>query len=74
MSGVVQIYVSLLGEGVDVWRPVQAEHVHGDRYRIVSQPYDRAIETWQFEPGDEVTCEMVKASDGLVLGATRKAD
>jgi hypothetical protein len=74
MSHVVQIYIALLDEGVDVWRPVQAEHLRGNVYRILSQSYDRTIESWQFQPGDEVLCEMVESSDGRILAATRKAD
>ena len=31
------VYVSLLGEGVDVWRPVSAEHIREDIYRIVGE-------------------------------------
>jgi len=64
-----KISVSLLHEGVEVWRPVRAEHVQGSVYRIVDQPYDRATETWQFEPGDEVVCEMIDASEGRILAA-----
>jgi hypothetical protein len=66
------IFVSLLGEGVAVWRPVQAEHLHGDVYRIADQPYDREDETWQFEPGDQVVCELVDADDGPILAAVRR--
>jgi hypothetical protein len=64
-----KIFVGLLGEGVDVWRPVQAEHVQGNVYRIKEQPYDRTVETWQFEPGDAVVCEMIESSDGRILTA-----
>jgi hypothetical protein len=32
-----QIYVSLLDEGTDVWRPVAAEHIRDDIYRIVGE-------------------------------------
>lgn len=71
MSGLTEIFVSLLDEGVDVRRPVQAEHIHDNVYRIVDQPYDRGIETWQFEPGDEVVCEPTESSDGRILAATR---
>ena len=74
MSRGVQIYIALLNEGVDVWKPVEAERLHGNVYRILSQPYDRTIESWQFEPGDEVLCEMVESSNGRILAATRKAD
>lgn len=68
-----EIYVSLLDEGVEVWRPVQAEHIRGHVYRIADQPYERDVETWQFEPGTEVICEMVEASDGPILAAVRSA-
>jgi hypothetical protein len=74
MTNIAQVYMALLDEGVDVWRPVQAEHLGGNVYRILSQSYDRTIESWQFEPGDVVLCEMVDSSDGRILAATRKAD
>ena len=73
MTDIAQIYVALLDEGVDVWRPVQAEHLSGNTYRILDQPYDRSIESWEFEPGDVVLCEMVESSNGRILAATRKA-
>jgi hypothetical protein len=73
MTNTAQIYVALLDEGVDVWRPVQAERLSDSTYRILSQPYDRSIETWEFEPGELVLCEMVESSDGRILAATKKA-
>jgi hypothetical protein len=66
------IFVSLLDEAVDVWRPVSAERVHDDIYRIVDQPYDRDIERWQFEPGDQVACELVDSDEGRILAATSR--
>jgi hypothetical protein len=68
-----QIFVRLLDENVDVWRPVHAEHISGNRYRIADQPYDRHVEAWQFEPGQTVHCEMVDSDDGRILAATRVA-
>jgi hypothetical protein len=73
MSEIATIYLALLDEGVDVWRPVQAERVGDDTYRILNQPYDRSIETWQYEPGDVVLCEIVESSGGLILTATKRA-
>jgi len=73
MTNVTEIYVALLDEGVEVWRPVQAERLSGNTYRILSQPYDRTIEAWQFEPDDVVVCEMVESSDGRILAATKRA-
>ena len=70
---IVTIYVSLLDEGISLWRPVQAEHFHDKVYRIAPQPYDRATESWQFEPGDTVLCENVESADGPIVAATRRA-
>ena len=52
------IYVPLLEEGIDVWRPVLARRISGDTYRILDQDYDRDVETWEFEPGSVVTCRQ----------------
>ena len=67
-----EIFVRLLDEGVDVWRPVRAESLYGSVYRIIDQPYDRETETWQFEPGQEVICELIDASKGQILAATER--
>lgn len=72
MKATRTIFVALLDEGVDVWRPVQAEHLHDDIYRVVGQPYDREHESWQFGPGDIVRCEHVASSEGVILAATRR--
>lgn len=71
MSKPTQIYIALLNEGVDVWRAVQAEHEADNVYRILSQPYDRLTESWQFEPGDVVRCEIVESHEGPILAATQ---
>ena len=50
-----QIYVALVNEGVTVWRPVLAEQVEEDCWRLLgAQPTD---EEWQFQPGEVVRCE-----------------
>lgn len=57
---VVTVYVKLLDEDVDVWRPVLAEHLDGDRYRLVGEtPED---EVWPFATGDIVNCKLRKLS------------
>lgn len=71
MSDTREIYVRLLGERVDVWRPVQAEHLHDNVQKITNQPYDPENEAWQFEPGDIVCCELTKLSNGLVRAPIR---
>ena len=59
----VTIYVYLLNEGVDVWRPVLASRIDESLFRIVVQQYDRSVETWEFEPGDVVHCEQTRLSE-----------
>jgi hypothetical protein len=72
MTPTASIYVRLLDEAVDVWRPVQAVHLDVGRYRIAEQPYDIEIETWEFVPGDEVECEVLPMAEGPALTAVRK--
>jgi len=70
-----EIYVGLLDEGVDVWRPVHAKKVGPDTYYIPDH-YDPSAdaETWEFPPGSTVVCEPRKTSDGIILAAVRLAD
>jgi hypothetical protein len=48
------IYVYLLDEPVDAWRPVQAVGKGNGRYLIVPENPVPADETWEFAPGDIV--------------------
>lgn len=63
------IYVSLLCEGTDVWRPVEAKYLGGDRYLILSRNPDPDDETWQFDTGTIVRCREHRLSGGIVLVA-----
>ncbi len=65
----VTIYVYLLDEGTDVWRPVEAVHLGDDRYRIMSVKADRSDEHWQFSTGDIVRCSSRVLSGGPALVA-----
>lgn len=60
----VQIYVALLDEGTDVWRPVDALSVDRNIYTIVSKNRDPDVEHWQFQTGDLVRCELKIFSGG----------
>ena len=64
------IYVALLDEGTDVWRPVEAEQIGTERFRIVSANPDPANEHWEFAPDSVVRCERRKLSGGYCLVAT----
>lgn len=67
------IFVRLLDEGVDVWRPVAADVVGDDTFRIVDQFYDTETERWEFEPEDVVRCEQHPMPDGDILAAIHLA-
>lgn len=66
-----EIFVTLVGEGLNVLRRVRAEHMGRDYYRIVDEM--PAGETWQFEPGQIVRCKKTKLSSGKGLVAFEEA-
>jgi hypothetical protein len=64
------IYVELLDEGTKCWRPVQAEQIDGELYRMVGEkPED---EVWSFLTGDVVKCRKHTFQDGIGLLAYEK--
>jgi hypothetical protein len=73
MSEQDTIYVALLDEGIDVWRPVAARRLSPDRWLILDQDYDRAIERWEFEPGTVVRCRLQDRDGRQILVATGAA-
>jgi hypothetical protein len=56
------VYVALLDEGTDCWRPVQAEHMSGDVYRLCGPKHED--EAWEFQPGELVRCKPRRFSGG----------
>ena len=61
------IYVALLDEAVDVWRPVEAIEEQG-HYRLPDTAPDG--ERWEFAPGSLVVCETRNLSEGPTLVGT----
>lgn len=61
------VYVELLGEDVDVWRPVEAIE---DGEAFVLPPTSPEGERWRFRPGSRVRREL---SDGQALVAAEIA-
>jgi hypothetical protein len=63
-----KIFVALLDEGTDVWRPCAAVRLGPETYRIVEQqvPSD---EVWQFLPGAVVLVEKKSLGGENVLVA-----
>jgi hypothetical protein len=68
-----KIYVALLEEGADIWRPVPALKIDRNTY-VVLQPddYSPDDEKWEFAPGSVVIVEQRTISDGTILAAVRR--
>ena len=62
------VYVELVDEGVDVWRPVDALEEPGGVYRLPD--ISPVGETWAFAPATRVRCEWRALSGDEVLVAT----
>jgi hypothetical protein len=58
----VTIYMPLLNEGTDVWRPVEATLQAPGTYRVQGEMDEE--EEWAFPPGSLVHCEWKTFSDG----------
>ena len=65
------IYVTLVGEGLNVLRAVRAEHLGRDYYKIIEPMPDG--ETWQFGPGQVVKAKKKSLSSGKAMVATEEA-
>lgn len=65
-----RIYVALLNEGADVWRPVAATHIDDVVWQIDDQliPDD---EEWQFRPGSMVAVAERRGDRGSYLIAVK---
>jgi hypothetical protein len=59
------VYVYLLNEGVDCWRPVPAVKVNDSIYILQGfDIYDPDDEEWEFPPGTRVLVEEKEFFDG----------
>lgn len=69
-----RIYVLLLDEGTDVWRPVDALYEGENTFKIMSTNEKVDDEVWEFNHGDLVHCEeKVFSSSEVGLVATSLA-
>jgi hypothetical protein len=68
-GGIEQIYVRLLDEGAEVWRPVQARREGIEAFRIVGPRPQPEGERWEFPLGSLVTCRPRRYADGEGLAA-----
>ena len=64
------IYVELLEEGTQCWRPVEAEQLPDGSFRILGNPPED--ELWAFQTGNIVQCEERQFRSGAGLVACRR--
>ena len=61
------IYVRLLDEGTEVFRPTEAEKLDEFNYRVLAPAdYDPADEHWEYPPGSIVKCRL-QTRDGELI-------
>lgn len=61
MANEVTIYIKLLDEGVNAWRPTKGIAVKDLICKLLpTNDYDPSQETWEFLPGSVVRYEMQK--------------
>jgi hypothetical protein len=58
------VYVRLLDEGTDVWRPVAASVLSDGVFQLAAPDYDPETENWEFPPTAKVTCAAREFADG----------
>lgn len=59
------VYVRLLEEGTDVWRPVRATALPDGTFELHKPAdYDPGMETWEFPPEARVVCAERRFADG----------
>jgi hypothetical protein len=58
------IYIPLLDEGTEVWRPVNARDLGGGVYEISSDAAPEEHEQWAFAPGERVRTALRALSGG----------
>lgn len=68
-----RIYVALKNEGTKVWRPIFAEKLGENIYKLKENfEYDSEDEELEFLPGEIVICKIENLTGENVLVATEK--
>ena len=68
------IYVYLMDEGTDVWRPVDALPLGNNLFRILSHNTSEGHENWQFQTDAVIRAEYKDLSGGKVLVAVEAVE
>lgn len=74
MNNDCTVYVKLLGEGTEVYRPVPAVLSDGVYHLNAPQDYDPDDEFWEFPPGSKVFYRETWVGDRILYVASRLAE
>jgi hypothetical protein len=70
-----EVYVRLLNEGTEVYRPVPSRRIADDIFLLCGNDiYNRAYEEWEFEPGSAVKVIEKQFARGRGLLAIARAE
>lgn len=70
-----EIYIQLVNEGTEVWRPTKGLKLEGDLYKILkTNNYNSEDENWEFKPGSIVKCKFRIISGSKCLVAIERVD
>ncbi len=70
--GAREVFVRLLGEGTETWRPTRAVPRVGPGFLLLAtEDYDSGDEAWEFPPGSAVECRQQILSGRNALVAWR---
>lgn len=72
MTEEISAYVRLLGEGTDVYRPVQLERLSDGIFVVQEKFYDPDDEKWEFPPGSIVKLTKHMLSDGSQISVCNR--
>ena len=59
------VYVRLLDEGTDVWRPVNAAALPDGSFELLPPDFDSEAELWEFPPAAKVRCMTKEFAGGM---------
>lgn len=70
-----RVFVRLLGEGTEVYRPVAAHSLGQGIYSLAgAADYDPESEEWEFKPGTKVRCQMKTIGNEELMVAVSSAE
>lgn len=72
---IIDVYIELLDEGTETWRPAKAQNIGNGLYRLLANVnYNPEDEEWAFLPGDIVRIEEIRFTKGRTGMGVRHAD